>query len=56
MYNVALLGHILAKSSVPETGADGWQVSTIGRYQEDMWCDIGSIAGLACVAAKHARR
>lgn len=54
MYDAALLGQILADSTRQETGGGGWDVETIGRYEEAMRYNIGDIVGLACVGAQHA--
>jgi 2-polyprenyl-6-methoxyphenol hydroxylase-like FAD-dependent oxidoreductase len=54
MYDAGLLGQILADSTRQETDGGGWDVETIGRYEEAMRYNIGDIVGLACVGAQHA--
>jgi len=54
MYDAALLGEVLAKSSRQEIDGDGWDLGTIGRYEGALRYNIGDIVGLACVGAQHA--
>jgi 2-polyprenyl-6-methoxyphenol hydroxylase-like FAD-dependent oxidoreductase len=53
MYDAALLGHILGESDRQDENG-GWDIGTIGRYEEAMRYNVGDVVGLACVGAYHA--